>query len=521
MKAKLVPFVILFLISFISVSQITIVQSDMAVIGDTISRQVDTLTTSTEGNSGANQTWDFSNAAAHVLNNTEIIAPSSTPYSADFPASNMAMTNDNIGFVYFDLTSPTMIIDGAAGDLLNNGVIIKAPFNPDLTLFQFPTTYGNNFTDTYGYDVITDGSSFSSLIDSIRLKHLGTVFDTVDGWGTTITPIGSYNTLRVKRVEYALDSIWTKAPDLGFPFPPPPWTFYDAFQDTDRFFSWLALEGKLAVAELNFDTLDNPNNLTWTLVPAIPVAQFTYTDNSGGSFSFNDQSTNTPTTWFWDFGDGFTSTLQNPVHQYTIDSSYTVCLTATNSSGSDSTCTVVVVSGANPNPPPIASFTFFDNGGGNVDFFDQSSNSPTSWSWTFGDMNTSTLKNPNHVYTIAGTTYNVCLTATNGFGSDTFCDSVFTASLVGIGNVTNDEFIKLYPNPSTGLIYVTSDQDGDYSLAIYNILGKVVHSEELVLRRGQHHQLNLAALSSGSYFYVLSDSKAARQSKGKISIFSH
>jgi PKD repeat protein len=54
----------------------------------------------------------------------------------------------------------------------------------------------------------------------------------------------------------------------------------------------------------------------------------------------------------------------------------------------------------------------------NVGFTDQSTGSPTSWSWDFGDGGTATTANPSHTYSTAGT-YDVSLTATNGSGSDT------------------------------------------------------------------------------------------------------
>jgi len=53
-----------------------------------------------------------------------------------------------------------------------------------------------------------------------------------------------------------------------------------------------------------------------------------------------------------------------------------------------------------------------------VQFTDTSTWSPTSWSWSFGDGGTSSLQNPSHEYTAAGT-YDVNLTATNAVGSNT------------------------------------------------------------------------------------------------------
>jgi len=70
-----------------------------------------------------------------------------------------------------------------------------------------------------------------------------------------------------------------------------------------------------------------------------PVAEFeasATTITEGESITFTDQSTNVPTSWSWDFGDGGTSTVQNPSHTYTTAGAYTVSLTATNTAGTDS-----------------------------------------------------------------------------------------------------------------------------------------------------------------------------------------
>ena len=54
----------------------------------------------------------------------------------------------------------------------------------------------------------------------------------------------------------------------------------------------------------------------------------------GTTIAFRDQSFYEPNSWLWDFGDGTTSTLQNPTHLYTEPGIYTVSLTAANSLGS-------------------------------------------------------------------------------------------------------------------------------------------------------------------------------------------
>lgn len=68
-----------------------------------------------------------------------------------------------------------------------------------------------------------------------------------------------------------------------------------------------------------------------------PVTNFTAnkTTSCDGTIQFTDKSSSAPTSWAWDFGDGGTSTLQNPSHTYTTAGTFTVKLTATNAFGKD------------------------------------------------------------------------------------------------------------------------------------------------------------------------------------------
>lgn len=77
-------------------------------------------------------------------------------------------------------------------------------------------------------------------------------------------------------------------------------------------------------------------------IEPLPTTSFNYTNNGSGQCLFTDQSTiNTGViaSWLWDFGDGNTSSMQNPTHQYTSSGQYSVCLTTTSNFGCvDSTC---------------------------------------------------------------------------------------------------------------------------------------------------------------------------------------
>ena len=164
-----------------------------------------------------------------------------------------------------------------------------------------------------------------------------------------------------------------------------------------------------------------------------PDAEFSYTIASGNPLAVNfiDQSTNAPTAWSWNFGDCgqvavCTSTLKNPSHVYAESGSYTVVLTVTNSAGQDTRQRIVTVIAA-----PVASFTF-TTAGLTATFDDTSTNSPTSWTWNFGDCAAnapncmSTAENPVHTY-LAGGTYSVTLTVSNAAGSNSTVKEVSVA----------------------------------------------------------------------------------------------
>ena len=78
----------------------------------------------------------------------------------------------------------------------------------------------------------------------------------------------------------------------------------------------------------------------------LPEADFGFTPNRL-TVSFEDRSTGSPTSWFWDFGDGQTSSQRNPTNTYAEAGSYTVVLRVRNSVGEDTTSRVVTVAGSN------------------------------------------------------------------------------------------------------------------------------------------------------------------------------
>jgi PKD repeat protein len=163
---------------------------------------------------------------------------------------------------------------------------------------------------------------------------------------------------------------------------------------------------------------NNESNKSINATQPKPVAGFSGYPYNGTAketvFHFVDQSTNNPTSWLWNFGDGTTSDIQNPTHIYNSAGNWYVSLTASNAGGSDT------AHGAGPivvrNPPPVANFTGTPTLGSvpvTVQFTDTSTNTPTNWIWIFGDGEFDLInRNPVHTYNKAGS-YNVTLTVWN------------------------------------------------------------------------------------------------------------
>ncbi|HVP93641.1 MAG TPA: PKD domain-containing protein [Methanoregulaceae archaeon] len=150
------------------------------------------------------------------------------------------------------------------------------------------------------------------------------------------------------------------------------------------------------------------------------IADFTAKPLSGPNpliVHFTDQSSGIPVSWNWNFGDGTTSSDQNPVHTYSSPGSFTVSLTAANNFGSDKkTRSGMISSGITP----VAAFSGSPRDGNaplEVQFTDSSTGHPSAWLWDFGDGTTSSLPNPAHVYSDGGS-YPVSLTVANLFGAD-------------------------------------------------------------------------------------------------------
>jgi gliding motility-associated-like protein len=144
-----------------------------------------------------------------------------------------------------------------------------------------------------------------------------------------------------------------------------------------------------------------------------PHASFTVNPTDVCAFQpvqFTDNSTGNADQWLWQFGDGGTSTSQNPSYQYQDTGYFSVTLIVWSNACPDT----IKLNNIVHIKPPIAAFAFNRDCGNKfrIDFRNTSLGA-TAWSWDFGDGTSSTQQNPSHVYGATGN-YEVTLTVTNG-----------------------------------------------------------------------------------------------------------
>ena len=224
------------------------------------------------------------------------------------------------------------------------------------------------------------------------------------------------------------------------------WEFGDGETSTVESPSHIyAAEGTYTVA-LTVSSADGTDTETKSDMIAVdpatdtpPTAAFTASPTSGAApltVQFTDTSapgSSAITEWLWTFGDGETSTEQNPSHLYDEAGTFSVALTVTTDLGTDESVQAnLITATSGSGTAPTAAFSA-DAVSGNapltVQFADESTEgtSPIStWTWDFGDGSTSEQANPSHIYSTAGT-YTVALTVTTLDGLDTETKTDFIA----------------------------------------------------------------------------------------------
>ena len=188
------------------------------------------------------------------------------------------------------------------------------------------------------------------------------------------------------------------------------------------------------IAETSYGCRDTAQSTI--VVDSVPVASYTATTAClGYDTQFHNTSVGSVSSSSWDFGDNSSlGTGLNPIHTYATTGKYNVTLLVTNNFG----CSDSILDSVFVKPIPVATFTNSTACLGQSTLFtDQSSGTPTSWRWSFGDSSAvDTSQNPSHTYLVSGN-FNATLIAIGSSG----CADTITNSIV-VNPVPTTDFVS-------------------------------------------------------------------------------
>lgn len=226
-----------------------------------------------------------------------------------------------------------------------------------------------------------------------------------------------------------------------------------------------------------------------------PTASFAYSPESPtieSDIQFSDLSSDLDgpiTSWFWEFGDGITSSETSPVHRYSRKGEYAMNLTVEDEAGNiNVTSETIVVA----NIPPVAGFRSIPSNvqpGDVVYFWDESSDGEgeaMTYGWDFSDGPASAERNPVHVYADPGL-YPVTLIVTDDEGAtDTMTKNILVVRIHTLTVVLRDPLgipvsgatVKLFSNGANiasgstdekGRAILLGIPEGEYQIRAVNL----------------------------------------------------
>jgi PKD repeat protein len=200
-----------------------------------------------------------------------------------------------------------------------------------------------------------------------------------------------------------------------------------------------------------------------------------------------------PYTYSWNFGDGATSTTQNPSHTYSASGTYTATLTVTDSSSPAKTATSQVTTNVSAVGNPLAASVSANPTSGqvplNVSFTGTATGGTPAYhySWNFGDGSaTSTTQNPTHSYATAGT-YTATLKVTDSASPAASASSTVTVTASPIAATVPDAPTGLTATAGSGqvsLSWTPPSNTGGENINSYKVYRSTSSGTETLLSSG-------------------------------------
>ncbi len=401
------------------------------------------LSTAGNGNTNVAWQWDFGNGQTSTLQN-----PTITYTSADVFSVTLRVTNDKGCSRTFTKRNYITVTNGVdAAFTHTEPTVCKAPAAISFTntstgpgTLSYFWLFGDGNTSTLQnptHTYSTNGTYTAKLVVRSSSGCVDTAVSLPISIGANNTSFTTAGAVCVNEPA-TFTNTSTPAPSNST------WYFGDGNTTTNIHSTHTyAAPGTYTVKLINTYTNCVDSITQNIIVNPKPVADFTapVTTRCGAplTVNFQDASTGGATAWQWDFGDGGTSTQQNPTHTYTAAGSFTVTLTVTNQFGCTNTVTkndfiqIQRPSISIPQLPTKGCIPYTISPIPVINSID----GIASYEWDFGDGNTSTSATPTHTYTVQGT-YTVRLIVTSNSGCR---DTLIIPAAVRVGTKPVANFI--------------------------------------------------------------------------------
>lgn len=356
--------------------------------------------------------WDFGDGSSSTSRNASHTYAKPGVYKVGMKTFNSTCSNYNYTFV--------KVVDEKAGIVLDKKIICKG----GAVNFSASPVIDSNIVD-WRWDIddgIYTGKSFSHAYTTTGTYRVVLTLTDVNGCKSSDTtelqvfgPRADFNISSPSAClkENSIDFTNLSATDGTHNIVKSTWNFGDGQYDSTgaiKVQHKYQNTGTYTISMLVKDSYGCTDEMIKkaSLVIAQPIAGFYSADTMSclqKNISFIDTSKGAGITYQWSFGDGISSSKQNPVHIYNNIGVYTVKLLVTDKYGCKDSATkndYVNIS------IPKAKFTVSDSIGNCPPLIVTFTNASTdfiSCKWEFGDGNQSTLTNPVHYYNTAGTFY--------------------------------------------------------------------------------------------------------------------
>ena len=509
---KITPLLLLLLILNAN-SQTTYNDSDFAQINDSfiISQANTGLQALDFVVTGTNFNWDYSTLSATTQQTITWDNPNNTGYKATWCAANGFVFTCNTEFNNaFNLANASFEGIEIQGNGLTNivnhynlntstlenkmlggtinvggvGVPLAVDYTSSDVVYQFPINYNDNYSNTGSYAIDLNGLGIPvSYSETIQRTN------NVEGWGSLITPFGTFNDVLKMKTTVVRDVVVTTATET---IPTTTTTIFYKWFDPNYGVPVLEVSGQDVAGQFvatSANYIDNQQCLSpvalFGFLPVVP--EYDYTTNSA-TVSFINTSANYDQVE-WDFGDGTILTDENPSHTFSCPGIQQVTLTVTNTFCNPAEIDMITLP-INITDPDDAYTNSVTNNGSSLSA--DRITAGTTYQWL--DCNNGNMPisgETNQIFTpTADGSYAVQL-STNGCVSVSDCIPFQSLSVSEVN--LSESKITIYPNPTKGVINISNPNNIKIEdITLFNTMGQQVSKS-----------LDLSPLDYGVYFLIL------------------